>query len=193
MSACVLWSLANSTIWLSWEVPCWIKVPTDPRDSLWTLNGHLEAFVSRSCGESLCLNMDVHFDWPVPLDLFHTYTHPSREFTTILGSSPWPHPCRPLFSNEKKGEETRVWGNVFGDGWWKECRNGGKQAVEGEVMGSYTGSLYCFRANRHFLVQLACWLALLIEKVISVIVWLHIISEILVARSCWDINLIANF
>lgn len=51
-------------------------------------------------------------------------------------------------------------------------------------MGSYTGSLYCFRANRHFLVQLACWLALLIEKVISVIVWLHIISEILVARSC---------
>lgn len=60
-------------------------------------------------------------------------------------------------------------------------------------MGSYTGSLCRFGANRCFLVQLVCWLALLIEQVISVTGWLHIISKVLTARSHWDISLIAHF
>lgn len=93
----------------------------NPRDPLYpkcTLI-HLEALISGISGEGLCLNMDVHFDWPVPLDLFHTYTYPFRVFTTTLGSSPWPHPHRPRFSKEKNAEETRVWGNVFREGWLK--------------------------------------------------------------------------
>lgn len=65
----------------------------------------------------------------------------------------------------------------------KERRHGGKQAVVGEVMGSYTGSLYSVGANRCFLVQLVCWPALPIEQVISVIGWLHVISEVLATRS----------
>lgn len=160
-----------------------------PLDSKWTLI-HLETLISRSSGCGLCLNMDVHWDWPVALDLFHTYTHPPLEFTTTLVCSPWPSPCRPLFSDEKKWKEmkrTRLRDNFsdeIGDGWWKECRHGGKQAAEGEVRGSYSGSLYRYRC---VLVQLVCWLALLIEQVISVIGWLH--SEV---RSNWDISLITN-
>lgn len=58
-----------------------------PLDSEWTLM-HPSALISRSSGEGLCLNVDVHLDWPVPLDLFHTYTHPCTEFTTTSVSDP---------------------------------------------------------------------------------------------------------
>lgn len=127
----------------------------------------------------------------------YTYARASMEFTATRSCSPRPFPCWPLFSYKKNPpKETRLQGNVFdetADGWWKERMHGGKQAAEGALMGSYTGSLYRFGANRWSLSTLECWLALLIEQVIFVIGWLHIISEVLAARSYWDISLIANF
>lgn len=156
-----------------------------------------EALISTCSVEDLYLNIHVHLDWPVALDPFHTYIHSSMEFTTSLSCSLWPSLSQPppfLSPDEKKVKETKLSGNLFskiGNGWWKE--HAGSEEVRGEVMGSYTGSLYRFCANRRLLVRLVCWLMLLIEQVISVPGWLHVISEVRTAGSYWDISLIANF
>lgn len=131
---------------------------------------HLEALISwssRGGGGDVCV-----WTWlctSTDLSLFNLHTHPWNSQQHGLTLIPT---CQPTFSDGKKMKEARLWGDVFGG------RHGGKQAAEGEVTGSYTGSLYRFGANRCFLVPLMCWLAALIEQVISVIGWLHIISEV---------------
>lgn len=75
-----------------------------------------------------CLNMDVHLNWPVPLEIFHTYIHTSVECTTNLDCSPWPSLCRSSFLMITKKAVRGVFGGT-GDGWGKKNWYRGKQVV----------------------------------------------------------------
>lgn len=164
--------------------------------SNWALSNNRKLWSPEAAPKICVWTRDVNLDWPVPVDRFHTYVHPSMEFIASLAALPDPpllHP--PFFRWQNKWKEQSAGVTFFGetvDWWWKESRHGGKQTLKGEVMGSHTGSLCRLCANRRFLVNLVCWLVLLIEQVISVTGWLHVISEVLTARQNWDISLIAD-
>ncbi len=164
----------------------------NPRDSLWTLNWHLpiETLWSPK-GVCVWTWMCTCTDLSLLTYFTPTHIHPWNS-QQLWPAVPDPLFVDPSFSDEKKNQRNEAARECFwGDWGWVKKKRRGKQGAEGDVRGSHTGFLYRFGANRCFLVQLVWWLALLIEQVTSVIGWLHIISEVLAARSYWDISLIA--
>lgn len=135
----------------------YFPMAANPRVSLYSKCTliHLEALISEISGESMCLNMDVHFDWHVPLDLFHTYTYIYSGYSQQLRAAVLdPIHINPSFPMKRMQKKQGSRGMLLGRGDENSAGMEGNRRSR-EMWWAHKLALYAFSVLTNFLVQLS--------------------------------------